>query len=75
MVDEAPEQPARPKTFYDGTEYDFVLDVDVKDDEPPLRLAFNLEDDPQEVAMAFRGKHALPVSYVDQIREFILHAR
>lgn len=41
----------------------------------PLRLAFNLEDDPQEVAMAFQGKHALPVSYVDQIREFILHAR
>lgn len=30
--------------MHEGQEYDLVFSIDVKDDEPPLKLPFNLGD-------------------------------
>ncbi|GAA5829533.1 hypothetical protein JCM11251_000195 [Rhodosporidiobolus azoricus] len=61
--------PAPPRMVYDGTEYDYVFSIDVKDDEPPLQLPYN--DDPHGVAEAFVKQHSLPESYLEQIVMFI----
>ncbi|GAA6058301.1 hypothetical protein JCM3770_003726 [Rhodotorula araucariae] len=59
------------KMEHDGRQYDYVFDIDVKDDEPALRLPFNLEDDPLAVSAAFVAEHKLPDSYLQQIVDFI----
>ncbi|GAA5950023.1 hypothetical protein JCM21900_001368 [Sporobolomyces salmonicolor] len=68
-----PSRPAAPssKMAYDGQEYDFVFQIDVRDEEPPLPLPFNLEDDPHHAATSFVTQHSLPESYVERIVEFI----
>lgn len=38
----APPAGPREKMQHDGKEYDYVFRIDVKDDEPPLPLPFNL---------------------------------
>ncbi|GAA5890265.1 hypothetical protein JCM6882_008775 [Rhodosporidiobolus microsporus] len=63
--------PAPPRLVHDGVEYDYVFSIDVKDDEPPLQLPFNLDDDPHEVSEAFVKQHGLPQSYLEQIVQFI----
>lgn len=57
--------------MHEGQLYDQVIDVDVSEGSPPLKLAFNSEDDPREVAEEFLIKHQLPSSYREQIVEFI----
>lgn len=37
-----PPSSAAGKTEHEGQEYDFVFSIDVKDDEPPLKLPYNL---------------------------------
>ena len=44
----------------DGAKYDFVINVDVQEGAPPLKLGCNKEDDPWEVAQKFINKHSLP---------------
>ncbi|GAA5915535.1 hypothetical protein JCM5296_001753 [Sporobolomyces johnsonii] len=68
-----PCQPLAPssKMEHDGQQYDFVFQIDVKDDEPPIPLPFNLGDDPHNVAVTFVTQHSLPESYVERIVEFI----
>ncbi|BGP38120.1 hypothetical protein JCM10449v2_002047 [Rhodotorula kratochvilovae] len=65
-----PAQP-RAKMEHEGREYDYVFAIDVKDDEPPLNLPFNLDDDAHAVAAAFVAEHKLPDSYLEQIVQFI----
>lgn len=36
--------PAAAKTTFEGEEYDLVFSIDVKDDEPPLKLPYNFGD-------------------------------
>jgi phospholipase A-2-activating protein len=60
-----------PHQMHEGHLYDHVIDVDVSENSPPLKLAFNSEDDPREVAEAFLLSHGLPSSYREQIVEFI----
>jgi hypothetical protein len=57
---------------FDGKEWDFVLDVDIADDAPPLKLAFQQDENPHTVAAQFLAKHHLPVSYKEQIVRFII---
>ncbi|TNY19859.1 phospholipase A-2-activating protein [Rhodotorula diobovata] len=66
----APPAGPREKMQHDGKEYDYVFRIDVKDDEPPLPLPFNLSDDPHAVAAAFIAEHALPESCLEQIVQF-----
>ncbi|GAA6001146.1 hypothetical protein JCM10207_007431 [Rhodosporidiobolus poonsookiae] len=63
--------PAPPRMEHKGTMYDYVFQIDVKDDEPPLPLPYNLDDDRHAVASAFVKQHNLPESYTDQIVDFI----
>ena len=60
------------KTSFEGQDYDYVFDVDVEEGQPPLKLPYNLAQNPHDVANTFILKNNLPVTYHDQIVQFIL---
>jgi phospholipase A-2-activating protein len=60
------------KTSYNGQEYDFVFDVDIKDGHPPLKLPYNASQNPYQAAQEFIHRNELPQSYLDQVANFIL---
>lgn len=60
------------KTEYLGQDYDYVFDVDVEDGKPPLKLPYNLSQNPYEAATKFIGDNELPTSYLDQVAQFII---
>ncbi|KAL2839907.1 PUL domain-containing protein [Aspergillus pseudoustus] len=60
------------KTEYLGQDYDYVFDVDVEDGKPPLKLPYNLSQNPYEAATKFIGDNELPMSYLDQVTQFIV---
>ncbi|GAA5996468.1 uncharacterized protein JCM10292_007629 [Rhodotorula paludigena] len=60
-----------PKMEHEGKEYDYVFQIDVKDDEPPIPLPFNRDEDPHVIASAFVTANRLPESYLEQIVAFI----
>ncbi|OJJ48303.1 hypothetical protein ASPZODRAFT_62655 [Penicilliopsis zonata CBS 506.65] len=60
------------KTEYLGQEYDYVFDVDIEDGKPPLKLPFNLSQNPYTVASKFIQDNELPMGYLDQVANFIL---
>lgn len=60
------------KTLFEGKEYDFVFNVDIQDGVPPLKLPFNLGDDPYMAAQQFIHKHDLSQYFLDQIANFII---
>ncbi|KAJ5238933.1 hypothetical protein N7468_003552 [Penicillium chermesinum] len=59
------------KTEYLGQDYDYVFDVDIEDGKPPLKLPYNLSQNPYEAATKFIGDNELPMSYLDQVANFI----
>ncbi|KAI9630465.1 hypothetical protein KEM48_013961 [Puccinia striiformis f. sp. tritici PST-130] len=59
------------KQLFEGKEYDYVFDVDIKDGEPPIKLPYNASDNPYTVAQKWLAKNELPDTYADQIVEFI----
>ncbi|GAM88492.1 hypothetical protein ANO11243_065250 [Dothideomycetidae sp. 11243] len=60
------------KVSYNGQDYDYVFDVDIEDGKPALKLPFNTNQNPYEVAQKFIANNELPVSYLDQVANFIL---
>ncbi|URE01794.1 PUL domain [Musa troglodytarum] len=56
----------------DGTHYDYVFDVDIGDGEPIRKLPYNRTDNPYTVADKWLLQESLPVSYRQQIVDFIL---
>lgn len=60
------------KTEYLGQDYDYVFDVDVEDGKPPLKLPFNVSQNPYEAATKFIQDNELPLSYLDQTANFIV---
>lgn len=60
------------KVNFEGQDYDYVFDVDIEDGKPPLKLAYNLSQNPYEVAQKFIERNELPTSYVDQVTNFIV---
>ncbi|XP_020095852.1 phospholipase A-2-activating protein isoform X1 [Ananas comosus] len=56
----------------DGVRYDYVFDVDIGDGEPIRKLPYNLSDNPYAVADKWLLKENLPLSYRQQVVEFIL---
>lgn len=60
------------KKLFNGEEYDYVFDVDVADDAPPLKLPFNHNDNPYEAADKFLAANELPASYKEEVVRFIL---
>ena len=59
------------KIDYLGKEYDFLFDVDIEDGKPPLKLPYNLSQNPYEAATKFIQDHELPMTYLEQIANFI----
>ncbi|KAI9929936.1 hypothetical protein ASPWEDRAFT_101851 [Aspergillus wentii DTO 134E9] len=60
------------KTEYLGQDYDYVFDVDVEDGKPPLKLPFNVSQNPYDAATKFIQDNELPISYLDQVANFIV---
>lgn len=60
------------KVNYQGQDYDYVFDVDIEDGKPPLKLPYNLSSNPYETARKFIDDNELPVSYLDQVANFIV---
>ncbi|KAI9466370.1 WD40-repeat-containing domain protein [Lactarius psammicola] len=59
------------KQLHDGKEYDYVFDVDIQDGVPPLKLPYNANENPFSAAQRFLVKNDLPLSYIDQVVQFI----
>ncbi|OBW68479.1 MAG: Uncharacterized protein AUREO_014550 [Aureobasidium pullulans] len=59
------------KVTHEGKDYDFVFDVDIKDGEPPLKLLYNIGQNPYDVASRFIANNELPMTYLDQVANFI----
>ena len=62
---------ASQKKVYNGKEYDYVFDVDVSDDAPPLKLPFNASENPYVAAQRFLENNQLPGTYLDQVVQFL----
>ncbi|CAG8491482.1 5716_t:CDS:10, partial [Ambispora leptoticha] len=60
------------KQLFNGREYDYVFDVDIGDGVPPLKLPYNVTDNPYQAAQDFIWANELPQSYLDQIANFII---
>ena len=60
------------KTSYAGKDYDYVFDVDIEDGKPPLKLPYNLSQNPYEAATTFIAENELPVTYLEQVADFIV---
>lgn len=69
MVDAASSSGA--KVSHQGKDYDHVFDVDIEDGKPPLKLAYNLNQNPYEAAQKFIADNELPITYLDQVANFI----
>ena len=59
------------KTEYLGQDYDYVFDVDIEDGKPPLKLPYNVSQNPYDVATRFIHENELPISYLEQVAHFI----
>jgi phospholipase A-2-activating protein len=59
------------KVSHKGKEYDYVFDVDIEDGKPPLKLAYNLNQNHYEAARKFIEDNELPLTYLDQVANFI----
>lgn len=59
------------KIDYLGKSYDFVFDVDIEDGKPALKLPYNLSQNPYEAATKFIEDNKLPITYLDQVANFI----
>ncbi|MBW0494854.1 hypothetical protein O181_034569 [Austropuccinia psidii MF-1] len=59
------------KQLFEGKEFDYVFDVDIQDGVPPLKLPYNVSENPYTVAQKWLAKHQLPDSYVEQVVQFI----
>lgn len=60
------------KTEYLGQDYDYVFDVDVEDGQPPLKLPYNVTQNPYEAATKFIADNELPKTYLEQVANFIV---
>ncbi|KAK9077301.1 hypothetical protein SSX86_005638 [Deinandra increscens subsp. villosa] len=56
----------------DGVQYDYVFDVDIGDGEPIRKLPYNRSDNVYDTADKWLLKENLPLSYRQQVVEFIL---
>lgn len=59
------------KKEYLGKMYDYVFDVDVEDGKPPLKLPFNINENPYAAAERFLADNELPASYLQEVVQFI----
>ena len=63
---------AKPSFLFILQEYDFVFSVDIAEGEPPLKLPYNMTEDPWVAAQNFITKHGLNQAFLEQVRDFIV---
>ncbi|KAI9782138.1 MAG: hypothetical protein M1835_004103, partial [Candelina submexicana] len=56
---------------YLGEQYDYVFDVDIAEGRPPLKLPYNLSQNPYEAATKFLQGNEISMNYLDQTADFI----
>ncbi|XP_020216388.1 phospholipase A-2-activating protein [Cajanus cajan] len=71
-VVDGPEESNSNRQFFDGIQYDYVFDVDIEDGMPTRKLPYNRTDNPYDVADKWLLKENLPLSFREQIVQFIL---
>lgn len=59
------------KKELDGKEYDYVFQVNIEDGKPELPLPYNSDENPYDSARRFLVKNELPMSYLDEVAQFI----
>ncbi|KAF9261438.1 phospholipase A-2-activating protein [Marasmius fiardii PR-910] len=59
------------KQLYQGREYDYVFDVDIQDGIPPLKLPYNVTENPYAAAQRFLQSNDLSLNYIDEVVKFI----
>ncbi|KAL1411377.1 hypothetical protein Q8F55_002333 [Vanrija albida] len=59
------------KQLYNGQEWDYVFDVDIAEGVPPLKLPYNVSENPFIAAQRFLEKNELSSAYIDQVVDFI----
>ncbi|KAJ3670094.1 hypothetical protein LUZ60_010418 [Juncus effusus] len=72
VVDGPGEAGGQQGQLYNGTRYDYVFDVDIGDGEPIRKLPYNTSDNPYDVADKWLIRENLPLTYREQVVEFIL---
>ncbi|XP_067931333.1 phospholipase A-2-activating protein-like [Watersipora subatra] len=60
------------RTLHEGKEYDFVFSVDIAEGQPPLKLPYNITEDPWMAAQSFITKHGLEQAFLEQVHDFIV---
>lgn len=60
------------KPTLNGNEYDFVWDVDIEDGKPPIKLPYNLSENPWDAATKFLADNKLPVTYLEAVARWIM---
>lgn len=60
------------KVKHKGKEYDYVFDVDIEDGKPPLKLPYNVTQNPHEAATKWLQDHGLPLTYLEETANFIV---
>ncbi len=60
------------KVSYKGKEYDYVFDVDIEDGKSPLKLPYNVTQNPHEAATKWLQDHGLPLTYLEETANFIV---
>ena len=53
-------------------EYDYVFTVEIQEGAPPLKLPFNIGDDPWMSAHTFLEKNEISPLFLDQVANFII---
>ncbi|KAL2328929.1 hypothetical protein Fmac_022356 [Flemingia macrophylla] len=71
-VVDGPEESNSNRQFFDGIQYDYVFDVDIGDGMPIRKLPYNRSGNPYDVADKWLLKENLPLSFREQIVQFIL---
>ncbi|KAJ3504097.1 hypothetical protein NLJ89_g8115 [Agrocybe chaxingu] len=59
------------KQLYQGKEYDYVFDVDIQDGVPPLKLPYNVSENPYAAAQRFLQTNEISLNYIDEVVKFI----
>lgn len=62
---------ANSKKELDGKMYDYVFNVNIEDGKPELPLPYNSDENPYDSARRFLEKNELPMSYLDEVAQFI----
>lgn len=60
------------KNTFEGKEYDYVFSIDVQEGSPPLKLPYNISENPYEAAQNFIHKHELSQYFLDEVANFII---